>query len=385
LKQRILILGGGVGGLAAAHYLRLALPSEHHIVVVEKTSKFYLCPFNMRLISGEMGHPREGERDLSRLESKGIEWIQGEVLEINWKQKMVHTTAGTLKGDYIIIALGAESVPEVVDGFSQAAYNFYDAYGALELKQRLGNFDSGRIIILICSTIFPCLATPYEVALLIDSLFRTKATRQMVEIAVYTPETQPIPLAGASMGKAICSVLTERGIEYYTLAQIKRIEPNAHRLIFEEAETSFDLLASVPPYQAPQVVEKAGLVDETGWIPVNLQTLETKYKGVFAIGDVTSIQQPNPTGFFLPKNWVLVEEQSRVVARNIATQILGNGERSTFQGRSFCYLGVGDGKAMYTSANFYGYPEPIVHLEVASEHFHEERRALEQELLEKLV
>ena len=378
-------MGAGVGGLAAAHHLRIALPPEHRIVVVGKASTFFLCPLITRIISGEVKHPREGERDLSRLESKGIKWIQGEVLEIDQEKKMVQTTAGTLKGDYVVIALGAERVPDMVPGFTQVAYNFYDAHEAIKLNQSLVNFEGGRIVILICSTTFSCLATPYEVALLIDSLFRKKGTRQKVEIAIYTPETQPIPLAGASIGSTICSLLIERGIEYYPLHKIKRIEPEDHRLVFEETESSFDLLAGVPPHVAPKVVQKAGLVDETGWIPVNLQTLETRYTGVFAIGDVTSVRQPNPTNFFLPKGWVFAEEQGRVVAKNISTEILGDGERNTFGGKSFCYLGTGDGKALYATTNFYAYPEPLVYLQPASEQFYKEREALEQELLEKLI
>jgi sulfide:quinone oxidoreductase len=298
---------------------------------------------------------------------------------------VVQTTAGTLRGDYIIIALGAERVPDIVAGFTQAAYNFYDAYQALKLKEALDEFDHGRIAILVCSTPFSCPAAPYEAALLIDSMFRKKEARQRVEIAIYTPEALPMSSAGASVGTAVCSMLAERGIEYHPLHKINKIEPDGHRLVFKEIETSFDLLAGVPSHVAPRVVQKAGLTDKTGWIPVDLATLETSYPGVFAIGDITSIRQPNPTGLFLPKAWVFAEEQSRVVARNIATQILDDGKHSTFRGRGFCYIEVGEGKAAYGSGNFYASPEPLVYLEAASERFHKERRALEQELMETLV
>lgn len=381
--KKILVLGGGVGGLATAHYLRLSLPSKHQIVVIEKDSAFYLCPFNTRIISGKMKHPREGERALSGLKSKGIEWIHGEILEIDSEQKTVRTSAGILKGDYLIIALGVEKVPSMIEGFAETAYNFYDAQGALELRQRLEGFQGGRIAILICSTTFACLATPYEVSLLIDFLLREKNVRQKTEIDIYSPETQPVPLAGPLMGQAICGVIGERGVKYHPQMHIKKIE--SHRLIFEEGEAFFDLLAGVPPHLAPPVVRQAGLTDETGWVPVDLQTLETKHLGVFAIGDVTSVQQPNPTGFFLPKNWVIADEEGRVVAKNIATQILGGQERIGFEGRSFCYFGVGGDKAMYAFSKFYAYPKPRVDLELASEQFYKERETLEQELVEKLL
>jgi sulfide:quinone oxidoreductase len=276
-------------------------------------------------------------------------------------------------------------VPDAVAGFTQAAYNLYDAYEALELKKALDQFDRGRIVVLVCSTPFSCPAAPYEAALLIDSMFRKRGARQRVEIAIYTPEAQPMPSAGSAMGSAVCSLLGERSIEYYPKHKIKQIDGDNHKLIFEAGETSFDLLVGVPPHVAPPVVQKAGLTDDTGWIPVDLQTLETRYPGVFAIGDIASIRQPNPTGLFLPKAWVFAEGEARVVAGNISSQILGDGKGSMFDGRGFCYIEVGEGLAAYGSGDFYAYPVPRVYLEAASERFHNERKALEQELMQTLV
>ena len=130
---------------------------------------------------------------------------------------------------------------------------------------------------------------------------------------------------------------------------------------------------------------EAGLTDETGWVPVDLQTLETSYPGIFAIGDITSIRQPNPTDFFLPKAGVFADEQARVVAQNIAGEILGEETKSHFDGKGFCYLEMGDGTAAYGSGDFYAYPAPRVYLEPPSQQFHKERRELEQEQLETLI
>jgi len=141
----------------------------------------------------------------------------------------------------------------------------------------------------------------------------------------------------------------------------------------------------IPPNTAPKVVREAGLTDKTGWIPVEIDTLETSFPGVFALGDVTSIKQPNPTGLSLPKAGVFADEQSRVVAANIATEIRGETKPKRFDGKGFCYIEVGDGQAAYGSGNFYGYPGPRVYLEPASHKLHEERKRLELDQLEELV
>lgn len=385
VKETALILGGSFGGLTAAHHLRRLLPTEHRIVVVEKTSTFYIRAFNMRLITGEMKHPQEGERDLSGLARKGIEWVHGEVLEIDPQQRRAHTSSGALEGDYIIIALGAERPSELVPGFAQSAYNLYDASGALQLRKALDEFEGGRIVILICSTPFSCPAAPYEAAFLLDSEFKRRGNRQRVEIAIYTPEMRPMPSAGPGVGSAVISMLQERNIEFHPKQKPQRIDDRTRQITFDGEQASFDLLVGIPPHVAPEVVRKAGLTDETGWVPVDIQTLETRHPGVFAIGDITSIRQPNPTGLFLPKAWVFADAQGRVVAENISAQIRRKDKLNQFDGKGFCYIEVGDGLAAYGSGDFYAYPEPRVYLEPASQRYHKERRELEQERLETLA
>lgn len=385
VRKTVLILGGGFGGLTAAQHLRRLLPPEHRIVVVEKKNFFYMCAFNMRLITGEMKHPQEGERALSELSRKGIEWVHAEVDKIDPQGKRVHTSSGTLEGDYIIIALGAEKLPDAMPGFAESAYNLTDAFGALQLRKALDEFESGRIVVLVCSTPYSCPGAPCEAAFLADSTFRSKENRQRVEIAIYTPEVRPLPSAGTEMGQAVLSMVKERNIEYHSQQKVRRIDNNTRKIVFEEGEVSFDLLVGVPPHAAPRVVREAGLTDETGWVPVDLQTLESPYPGIFAIGDITSIQQPNPTGFFLPKAGVFADEQARVVAGNISGEVLGEAKQSRFDGKGFCYLEMGDGRAAYGSGNFYAYPVPRVYLEPPSQQYHKERRELEREQLEASV
>jgi sulfide:quinone oxidoreductase len=383
--KTVLVLGGGFGGLTAAQHLRRLLPPEHRIVVVEKNNFFYLSPLNMRLIAGEMKHPSEGERDLSELSGKDIDWIHAEVDKIDLEGKRVHTSSGTLEGDYIIIALGADKLPDNIPGFAESAYNLTDAFSTLQLREALDEFESGRVIVLVCSVPYSCPGAPCEAALLADATCLSKKIRQNVEVAIYTPEPRPLASAGEEMGQAVLGMLKERNIEYHPKQKVQRIDDNTRKIVFEEGEVSFDLLVGIPVHAAPRVVREAGLTDETGWVPVDLQTLETPYPGIFAIGDITSILQPNTTGFFLPKAGIFADEQARVVARNISTEILGQAKQGRFDGRGFCYLEMGDGTAAYGSGNFYAYPSPRVYLEPPSQQFHKERKELEQEQLEALV
>ena len=378
-RKRVLILGGGLGGLMAASHLRRLLPREHDVVVVEKKETFSLCMSNLWLMTGERAAPEEGQRELKELTKKGIEWVAGEVGTLDPNRKSVQTSAGTLDGDFLIVALGAERAPQAVPGFAEAALNLYEADGALKIRQALADFSGGRIVVLVSRTPFSCPSAPYEAAFLIDSVLRERGIRERSEIAIYTPEDQPMPVAGPAVGAPLVEMLTERGIAFHKEQIVLKIDAASRRVLFEIDETSYDLLIGVPGHKAPQPVRDGQLVDASGWVPVDAATLQTRHPGVFAIGDVTAIRLAN--GMFLPKAGVFADAQARVVAENVATEIQEGAAVSQFNGYGFCYVEVGGGMAAYGAGNFYGLPGPRVTLEMPTERFRKEKEELERTAL----
>jgi sulfide:quinone oxidoreductase len=336
-------------------------------------------------MAGEIEDQREVDRSLSGLARKGIEWVHDDILAVDPTARKVRTSAATLEADYLIIALGAEKDGSGIPGFAESAFNLYDADKALLIHKPLQELDTGRAIVLVCRSPFSCPSAPYEAAFLMESAFRRKGNRQRVEIAIYTPELKPMAGAGPAMGDAVIGMLEERDIKFYPQRKVQRLESGSRTIVFEGDEASFDLLVGIPPHVAPKVVREAGLTDETGWIPVEIDTLETRYPGVYALGDVTSARQPNPTGLFLPKAGVFADEQSRVVAANIAAELRGEDKSKRYDGKGFCYIEVGEGLAAYGSGDFYAYPGPRVYLEPPSERHHEQRKRLELDQLEELV
>jgi sulfide:quinone oxidoreductase len=375
-NKTILILGGGVGGIMAAASLRRLCAPEHRIVVIERRATFSLRMANLWLMTGERQRPEEGERNLSRLTERGIEWVQGEVEKIDPVSRTVQTSVGTLAGDYLVIALGAERHPQAVPGFAEAALDLYEAAGALRIRQALERFNGGRVVILVARTPFSCPSAPYEAACLIDSLLRRRGVRQRSEIAVYTPEDLPMPVAGPEVGAALVQLLGDRGIEFHAEQVVMKVDPTARVARFELEDAKFDLLIGVPPHRVPQVLSAAKLVDASGWVPVDPGTLRTRHLGVYAIGDATSIRLP--VGMFLPKAGVFADEEARVVAENIAAEVGGKAGTSRFNGHGFCYIEVGDDKAAYGAGNFYGIPTPTITLEPPSPRYRKEKHELER-------
>ena len=372
--KRVLVLGGGLGGLAAAGHLRRLLPREHEIVVVEKKETFSLCMANLWLMTGEKAAP--GERELAALSKKGIEWVRGGVETLDASGKTVQTSTGTLDGDYLVVALGAERARQAVPGFAEAALNIYETDGALKIREALADFGGGRIVVLVSRTPFSCPSAPYEAAFLIDSVLRERGVREKSEVAIYTPEDQPMPVAGPAVGSSLIAMLAERGIEFQKEQIALKIDPARRRVLFEIDETSYDLLVGVPAHKAPESVREGQLTDASGWVPVDATSLQTRHPGVFAIGDVTAVRLAN--GMFLPKAGVFADGQGRTVADNIAAEIEGRAGQGRFDGYGFCYVEVGGGMAAYGAGNFYGLPGPRITLEPPSERFRKEKLEIER-------
>ncbi|MDE3076027.1 MAG: NAD(P)/FAD-dependent oxidoreductase, partial [Chloroflexota bacterium] len=281
--------------------------------------------------------------------------------------------------DYVIVALGADKTPQAVPGFAEAALNLYDAGGAQEIRRKLAEFSGGRIVVLVARTPFSCPSAPYEAAFLIEAFIRERGLRERTQIAVYTPEDIPMLAAGPAVGTALVDMLSERGIEFHTEQIALKIDAASRKVLFEIDETSYDLLVGIPPHTVPRAAREMKLVDASGWIPVDAATLQTRYPGVFALGDATAIRLAN--GMFLPKAGVFADAQALVVAQGIAADIAGEGKAGRFDGQGFCYIEVGEGKAAYGAGNFYGVPGPKVTLEAPSPHFRKEKVDIERTAL----
>ena len=179
-----------------------------------------------------------------------------------------------MRGDYLVIALGAGLNPNGVPGFAESAHNLYEAAGAHTLQQALTEFDGGEIAVLVSRMPYRCPAAPYEACFLMDSLFRDKEIRQRVEISIHTPGKKPMAVAGPAVGDALLDMLAEREITYGGDHMVSSIDPASRRIMFDGEEATYDLLVGLPPHKAPQVVIDAGLIDSSGYIPVHPQNLE---------------------------------------------------------------------------------------------------------------
>lgn len=338
--KTILILGGGVGGIVTANALRQRLGSEHRIVLVDKRAEYIFTPSLLWVMVGwrQAGQIR---KDLRRLVRPGVEVKQAEVHAIDPERSRVRTGDKELEYDYLVVALGA------------------DLAGAAGLWSALQQFQGGRVAVLVSAMPYKCPAAPYEAAMLLDDALRRRGVRDRSELHLFTPEPQPMPVAGPLMGEAVVGMLAAKGIGFHPNLPLDHIDTAGRTLVFKDGrQEPFDFLTGVPPHRPPRVVKESPLANEAGWVPADRHTLATRFENVYAIGDVTTITLAN--GKPLPKAGTFAHAEAEAVAARIAAEIGGSAPQAEFDGLGYCWIEAGGGSAGFASGQFYAEPNPAV-------------------------
>jgi len=379
MSDGTLILGGGFGGLATAHRLRDRLGPDHPITVVDRRDRFYVGLRKLWVLVGETTLA-EGERPLERLGRKGIRFERTEIRSIDPESPGVRTDRGELRGDHLVVALGAEPRPDLIPGLAEHAINLYDPDSVEAGAPAVTSLREGRVAVVIAGVPYKCPPAPYEAVLMLDDHFRRRGVRDRIELTFTTLQPGLFPNAGPEGARWIGEQLDRRGIHWEVGRVPSSFEAGHVDFEGEGGSLEFDLCVAAPAHRAPAVVRESGLTGGGPWIQVDRGTLRTGFPHVFAIGDVTAI--PLAGGAQLPKAGLMAEAEGVRVAEAIAAELRGEPEPPLFDGRGACFLEMGEGRAALLEGDFYREPAPEVKVMGASEAHLESKRRFETDRLE---
>jgi sulfide:quinone oxidoreductase len=388
--KHVLILGAGFGGLASANLLRKSLPPEHQITVIDKSQYFMMGLVNLWILSGSRTL-EDSQVALNNLENRGIRFLNDKIVGIDLSQNSVTTkTNRKLEYDYLIVALGAEIAPERINGLeNNGGFNIYDAQQVRNVREKILSLKSGRIVICVADIPYKCPPAPYEVSLLINDILIKNRTRNAIDLDIYVPTAISLPAAGAKISQDVVDLLSDNGINFHPLHKLKKVL-DKKTIEFETGNrVNYDLLIAIPPHKVPQVIKNSDLLrdGDHAWINVDRFTLRTKYKNVFAIGDVTEIRLDQT--ITVPKAGIFAEGEAKVVSQQIINEITSNNNNpnnskagtSKFDGKGFCFMEIGNKKAGYVDTDFYNEAGPTARLDPPSEESYQKKLDFERSRL----
>ena len=372
MKTRVVILGAGFGGLELATMLSEAFGDDIDVTLIDKNDAFVFGYSKLDVMFGRttLDAVRLPYRDIAK---PGVRFLQETISAIDPETKRVTTDAGVHEADFLVVALGADYDFDATPGLTEGGNEFYSVAGAERLGELLPTFSQGRAIVGVCGAPFKCPPAPSECALLLHDYLSTRGVRDACEISFVIPFSAPIP-PSPDTSRALVAAFAERDIEFVPNHRVSSLDPARRVVVLDDgSEMPYDLFLGVPKHRAPDVVIASGMTED-GYVPVNPRTLETRFPGVYAVGDVATVG--------VPKAGVFSEGAARVVAESLIARVRDDGQPGGYQGLGSCYIEFGGGRVGRVDVDFFSgskptgtFQEPSVALVAEKEHFGSSRRS----------
>ncbi len=357
--QRIVIVGGGVGGTLTANLLARELGrqvdrGEVSLTVVDLEGEHVYQPGFMYIAMGNQ-KPEGLVRSERSLLDKRVRLEVGEVTRIDTEGQLVELASGSrIAYDQLVLASGSRIVPELIPGLVEEAHHFYGVEPAQRLREALDAFTGGKIVIGIAGMPYKCPPAPLEVSFLIESELRERGLREKSEIHFCSPIGRAFTIE--SVSEMATPILAEKGIELHTFFNVESIDREAKKVIsLEGEELPYDLLILVPPHRGAQFLIDSGLAPAPGgWLPTDKHTLEVGGKAnIHALGDATDLP--------LSKAGSTAHFEAPIVTERIAAAVTGrepHAEKGSYTGKVMCFFEVGDGKGTLLQFDYDHPPKP---------------------------
>lgn len=349
MTTSVLVLGAGFGGLETCARLTELLGAAVEVTLIDKGAGFV---FGYSKLDVMFGRERADavRHSYTAVRMQGVEVVQETIVAIDPVARTATTDRATYRGDILVVALGADYDIDATPGLSTLGHEFYSVGGAFGLRRTLDEFQGGDVVIGVCGPGYKCPPAPHECTLLLHDELTRRGIRDRGSITVVSPLPVPLP-PSPELSQAILARYAERGIEFiggHRVTSLEEAGGGREAVLQDGRRLPYDLFLGIPVHRVPAVVAASGLA-ENGWIPVDKGSAATRFPGVYAVGDVTSVGTP--------KAGVFAEGAARAMADRIAAGIRGEAEPAGYDGTGACYVELGQGAVGHIRVDFFSDPD----------------------------
>jgi sulfide:quinone oxidoreductase len=346
MKARVLVLGAGFGGLELATIMSDVIGDGVEVTLIDKGDAFVFGFSKLDVMFGRTS-PDAVRLPYREIAKPGVRFLQETITAIDAEARRVTTDAGIHAADYLVIALGADYDMSATPGLAEGGNEFYSVAGAQRLAEIIPSFSQGHAVIGVCGAPYKCPPAPSECALLLHDELTARGVRDACQISFVVPFDTPVP-PSPETSAALVEAFAERNISVISGRRVSAIDPARTVAILDDGtELSFDLFLGVPKHRAPDVVIASGITED-GYVPVDFDTLATRFPGVYAVGDVATAG--------VPKAGVFAEGAARIVAQTLIAELQGGERPGRHLGRGTCYIEFGEGRVGSVDIDFLSGP-----------------------------
>jgi sulfide dehydrogenase [flavocytochrome c] flavoprotein chain len=287
---RIVIVGGGFAGAACARALRAA-DQKLAITLVEARQTYTAPPLSNGVLGGvrELSQQQFG---YDKIAAAGIKVVIAAATAVDAQARSVTLSSGDkLAYDRLVLAPGIELKFDALAGYSEAAaaqvphaWTTDAAQYELLRQQIVAMADDGVVAIVAPANPSRCPPGPYERASMIAHYLKTNKPRAKIVILDAKDNFSMQQLFLNAWQAHYPGVIAWKSLS--NGGNVASID-----MAKKSIETDFDtyqyaVANVIPPQKAGKIAALAGVVDRTGWCPVDAVTFESlKEKNIHVIGD----------------------------------------------------------------------------------------------------
>ena len=315
---KILILGGGFGGVVTAERLAEQLGDDHQITLVSRSRRFVFYPALVKLAFGKCT-TKDISFDLRHaMLDRRVNFIEAEVARIDPFERKVTIAHGEVEGklpyDYLVFALGRRLATERITGFYEHAHHLLNVDKAIQFGKAVSYFHEGHAVIGQCAgTRLP--VPVYETAFALARHLEEKNERERVKITVVSPGEFGAELGDYDTAIRVKKALIAKRIEIVSNFPISSVTAKSILTAAGDA-INHDLLMLLPPFRGSSAASYVGVTDSEGYIAVDPTMRVIGQERMYAVGDCVNFEGP--------KLGHLATRQGEVAATNLAAEINGH-------------------------------------------------------------
>jgi sulfide:quinone oxidoreductase len=356
IMKKVVILGAGTAGTMMSNHLRKRLDkSEWGITVIDQRKEHYYQP-GFLFIPFDIYKPKEVVKSIKKFIPKGVDLVLEKIEKIDHaNDKVILYNGDEYDYDVLVIATGNDIAPEEVEGMAGSGwrkdvFDFYTYEGSVALRDKLREWEGGKMVVHISEMPIKCPVAPLEFAFLADAFFDGKDMRDKVDLTFVTPMSGAFTKPKAT--EKLNYLLEEKNIRIVPDFNIERVDNEAKKIVdYGGQEVEYDLLVTVPTNMGSDLMERSGIGDDLNYVPTNKTTLQTLIKdNIFAIGDATNIPAS--------KAGSVAHFEGEVLLENVLNYINGEPLKEDFDGHANCFIETGHGKALLIDFNYQQEPVP---------------------------
>ena len=407
-KGKILIVGGGLAGMATAAKLTNTLDTPD-ITILEPGDLATSYQPGQTLVGAGIWKKEDVMYNTADFIPDGVTVIKEKAVEFDPENNTVKTSGGqTIKYDFLIVAAGVKldfskieglgisgtitstgdhaEVSKVIgkNGLASIYYQQGSEDTWTQMQKFIADAKSGKKVKGVFThpnTPIKCGGAPKKIMYLTDARLREAGARDNAELMFYPNGSKMFGVP--EYHNAIQKQFEERDMKWNYRHNLIAVDPSAKTATFnrhwkekgawdedleeygielksKEVTVPYDFMHITPPMVAAEEIGKSPIGSGRGWVPVDKETLQhVKFPNVFALGDIAGI----PMG----KTGGSARKQYAVLVENLISVMEGKELKAAYAGYTVCPLITSIGTVMLAEFNWTKKPTPSFPLDPSQE------------------